>query len=430
MKFNQWTLGLAAVGLVSLGSATQAEEAQNPISTALSSTTISGYVNTSAILRFGPSLPGGDYSTPGRSFDGNSKFNGFNLDVAKLQIEKPLDEGQWSAGYQLGLLFGPDANTYATSSSWSDSDFGIKDASVTLRAPVGNGLDFRIGYWESPIGFEVFDAGNNWNYSRSYAYAIEPKQFTGVLASYRVSEVLGFAGGIANRGWERNAGSPYYPTFYADNAINSRSGGKTILTYLGSVAITAPDSAGFLEGATLYGGVIDSGMADGPDVLNLYAGGTMPTPVNGLLLGLCYDYRGSSSDNGYDSTYANAFGGYISWQVSDKLKLNARGEYVRGSNGTWHSTGNWAVYEVETEDEFGGTTTSYRTDFVPNGEKNELIGVTATLDYSLWANVITRLEFRWDHDCNGDGIFNDYYAGVRKGTDDAFQLALNVIYKF
>ena len=92
MKFNEWTLGLAAVGLVSLGSALQAEEAQNPISTALSSTTIGGYVNTSAIIRFGPSLPGDRYSTPGRSFDGNDKFNGFNLDVVKLQVEKPLDE--------------------------------------------------------------------------------------------------------------------------------------------------------------------------------------------------------------------------------------------------------------------------------------------------------------------------------------------------
>jgi len=423
MKFNQWTLGLAAVGLVSLGTAAQAEEAQNPISTALSSTTISGYVNTSAILRFGPSLPNGDYSTPGRTFDSNSKFNGFNLDVVKLQIEKPLDESQWSAGYQVGLLFGPDANTYGTDSLGGDSDFGIKDAAVTLRAPVGNGLDFRIGYWESPIGYEVFDAGNNPNYSRSYAYAIEPKQFTGVLASYRVSEILSLSGGIANRGWEVGGTWDHPVRFYADNAINKRSGGKTILTYLGSVALTAPESAGFLEGATLYGGIIDSGMAYGPDVLNLYVGGTMPTPVNGLLLGLSYDYRGNSEDSGYDSSSANAFGAYLSWQLPEKLKFNARGEYVRGSNGTWYSSGAW---DLDNTDDDGNPDPL----LVMDGEKNELIGVTATLDYSLWANVLTRLEFRWDHDCNGNGIFNDYIPGVSKGTDDAFQLALNVIYKF
>jgi len=400
MKFNQWTLGLAAVGLVSLGSAVQADEAENAVQTALASTTISGYVNTSAIVMFGPSNDG-NYSVPGRSFDNNDKFNGFNLDVVKLQIEKPLDEGQWSAGYQIGLLFGPDASTYDTTSNLfaDDSDFGIKDANVTLRAPVGNGLDFKFGYWESPIGYEVFDAGNNPNYSRSYGYSIEPKQFTGVLASYRVSEVISVSGGVANRGWKITPGG--------QNAINDRSGEADILSYLGSVAVTAPESAGFLKGATLYAGIIDSGIVDGStDAVNYYVGGTMPTPLTGVLLGLSYDYRGTSKDDdaGIGSSYANAFGGYISWQISEKLRLNARGEYVNGSDGTWYAN--------------------------PDGDNNELLGVTATLDYSLWANVLTRLEARWDHDLGGDGIFGDYVPGIEEGTDNAFQLALNIIYKF
>ena len=48
MKINQWTLGLAAVGVVSRASAVNAEEAKmNALQTALSSTTISGYVDTS-----------------------------------------------------------------------------------------------------------------------------------------------------------------------------------------------------------------------------------------------------------------------------------------------------------------------------------------------------------------------------------------------
>jgi len=47
-KVNKWTLGLAAVGLVSLPAVVQAEEKPNQLLTALSSTTISGYVDTSA----------------------------------------------------------------------------------------------------------------------------------------------------------------------------------------------------------------------------------------------------------------------------------------------------------------------------------------------------------------------------------------------
>src|SRR5438874_9913462 len=49
MKVNKWTLGLAAAGLVSLPALAQAEEkASQTVMTALSSTTISGYVDTSA----------------------------------------------------------------------------------------------------------------------------------------------------------------------------------------------------------------------------------------------------------------------------------------------------------------------------------------------------------------------------------------------
>ena len=47
MKFNKWTLGLAAVGVVSLASAARADETMSQVQTALSNTTISGYVDTS-----------------------------------------------------------------------------------------------------------------------------------------------------------------------------------------------------------------------------------------------------------------------------------------------------------------------------------------------------------------------------------------------
>ena len=54
MRVNKWTWGLATAGLVSLPTlVAQAEEKPSPILTALSSTTISGYVNTSLNWKFG-----------------------------------------------------------------------------------------------------------------------------------------------------------------------------------------------------------------------------------------------------------------------------------------------------------------------------------------------------------------------------------------
>src|SRR5687768_10274880 len=108
---NKWTLALAAAGLVSPAVLHAEEAEQHQLLTALSSTTLSGYVDTSAI--WSPGSPNGVIA--GRTFDGTpDKLDGFNLHAIKLMLEKPLDEGQWSAGYKADLVFGPDANYYST----------------------------------------------------------------------------------------------------------------------------------------------------------------------------------------------------------------------------------------------------------------------------------------------------------------------------
>ena len=113
MKFNKWTVALAALGVVSLASAAKAEEKASPVMTALASTTISGYVDTSAEWNPGT----GNANLPPYKFNSPSKADGFNLDVIQLRIDKPLDESDWAAGYRADLWFGPDANVLGTSST-------------------------------------------------------------------------------------------------------------------------------------------------------------------------------------------------------------------------------------------------------------------------------------------------------------------------
>ena len=67
--------------------------------------TLSGYVDTSAIWKFGT----GNGRLPGRAFDGVGKLDGFNLNVLNFVLDQPLDEARWSAGYHVSLLFDPDA---------------------------------------------------------------------------------------------------------------------------------------------------------------------------------------------------------------------------------------------------------------------------------------------------------------------------------
>jgi len=180
MNVNKWTMGLAAVGLVSIPAIGSAEEQMNQVWTALSSTTLSGYVNTS--IHWNPGT--GNANVPGYSFNSVDKQDGFNLNVVKLALEKPLDEAQWAAGYKAELLFGQDAALLGTANAISKGatpeDVTIKQAYVSLRTPVGNGLDFKVGVWDTIIGYETFDAGSNPNYTRSYGYTLEPTTHTGV----------------------------------------------------------------------------------------------------------------------------------------------------------------------------------------------------------------------------------------------------------
>jgi hypothetical protein len=88
MKMNQWTVSLTALGLISAPPVSRADEQMNQLWTGLSSTTISGYVNTSMHWNTGTrngSIPGYVYNTP-------SKQYGFDLNVVALTIEKAMGE--------------------------------------------------------------------------------------------------------------------------------------------------------------------------------------------------------------------------------------------------------------------------------------------------------------------------------------------------
>jgi hypothetical protein len=77
MKCNLWTLALLGAGVVSLPSVAKAEEKPSPLLTALTPTTISGYVDTSMQWNFGT----GNANLPPYAFGGPTKADGFNLNV-------------------------------------------------------------------------------------------------------------------------------------------------------------------------------------------------------------------------------------------------------------------------------------------------------------------------------------------------------------
>jgi hypothetical protein len=400
MKVNKWTMGLAAVGLVSIPSISSAEEQMNQVWTALSSTTLSGYVNTS--MHWNPGT--GNSVVPGYSFNNNKKADGFNLDVVKIAIEKPLDEAQWAAGYKVEMLYGQDA-TYLATSADSDAEVGLKQAYVNLRTPVGNGLDFKVGVWDTVIGYEVFDAGSNPNYTRSYGYTLEPTTHTGVLASYQLCKAASISAGIANTTGAK----------ITDRANGPKA--ESYKTYMASAALTAPDDWGFLAGSTAYAGFVNGYNSSAVwDQTSWYAGLTLNTPVKGWRVGAAYDYLGTTGEFNGENYYANAIALYSSMSLTEKLSLHARGEYA------------W------TDSTLLGSSADL------SGGNSEVFALTGTIQYDLWKNVLSRLEVRWDHQA-GDGDMTGYggplvsggggpVGASYSGKRNAVLVAANIIYNF
>lgn len=384
MKINKWTLGLAAVGLVSLGSVAQAEEKTVPLMTALSSTTLSGYVDTSAVWN-----PGTGNANPAPFAFNGGKQDGFNVNAVGLTLDKPLTEDQWAAGYHVDLVFGPDAGGVTGSAFGTSSS--LKQAYVTVRAPLGNGLDFKIGRWDTIIGYEVFESYKNPNFTRSYGYSIEPTEHTGVLASYQIAPGLSVSGGISDTS--------------TTLGINTRSPrGESNKTYLGSITLTAPESWGALGGSSLYAGFIDGFGSATEDQSNIYVGGTLATPLKGLKIGASYDQVHHLSGGAIDFGYASAVDLYASFQATDKLTFNARAEYAKGS-GLGAALGGSPLRRV--------------------------FAFTGTLDYALWQNVVSRLEVRWDHAADGSSPFGGSAASAFAPTKkNDIMVAANLVYKF
>jgi hypothetical protein len=390
MRVNKWTLGLATAGLVSLPTAvTQAEEQPSPILTALSSTTISGFVDVS--VHWNPGSGNNDNPAPYiyNTAPPNGKADGFNLNKIKLRIERPLDEAQWSAGYRADLLFGPDADVFATQSTGLAGDFAIQQAYVALRAPAGNGLDMKLGVFDSIIGYESHDNGNNPNYTRSYGTTIEPHTHTGLLATYQVFDSLGIAAGIANT---------------MTTPINSRSArAESHKTYMASAAFTIPEDLGFLAGSTVYAGFVEGFSGDpGEDQANFYVGATMNTPVTGVKVGAAFDYVAdlfavtNALTGGGLSGDARTYAGYLSFEATEKLSIHARAEYA------------------DVDDFVGG----------------DIFALTGTLEYDLWRNVLSRLEVRWDHASSGGALFGRNDAAGNPSRKNEYLIAANLIYKF
>ena len=261
----------------------------------------------------------------------------------------------------MDLLLGNRADAFGS----AGDGFLIKNANIGLNLPFGNGIDLTVGLFDSIVGYETEASASNPNVSRSYGYGLGPLTHTGALASTSLTDGLNFSFGLAN-------------SFGSTLGTTASDVGDNNFTYMVGVEATVPDNLGFLAGSTVYVGYVDgaaSGSSNDDEDSHLYVGASVASPIEGVSLGVAYDDRtkhGAASDS-------DAVALYAVWDVSDGVSLAGR---------------------YDTIDSDGDSSAMW----------------TATLGYSIWDNVLTRLEYNIE-------------TGHKERGDSA-GFALNLYYQF
>ena len=131
-----------------------------------------------------------------RNFDTND--NQFSLNLAEIVLQKKAEP----FGFRFDLDYGPATDIVHASEPGGINTFrNIQQAYFTYVAPVGRGLTLDFGKWVTPHGAEVIESRDNFNYSRSFLFALAiPYYHFGLRGSYPVKDNFTLNAQLVN-GW-------------------------------------------------------------------------------------------------------------------------------------------------------------------------------------------------------------------------------------
>jgi hypothetical protein len=128
------------------------------------------------------------------------RHNRPTLNMVKLNLEKQATL-ESPFGFRVDLVGGPSNQLL----------LGVKDRArgldatrflwqgyVSYAAPIGKGLTIDFGKFATPVGAEVVDTKDNFNYSHSYLFAYGPFYHTGLRAKYAFTDQVSVTGYLVN----------------------------------------------------------------------------------------------------------------------------------------------------------------------------------------------------------------------------------------
>jgi len=354
-----------------------------------------GYVESSYTQNFNNPKNSGANANHLRIFDGDS--NSFRPHMAQLVFEKEGTNGANAverAGFRLKLDFGEDAQF---TGGRTGDDFDFQEMYVQFVAPIGNGLDIRVGRMNTLVGYEVIESPLNPNFSRSWLFGLgQPFTTTGVRLSYSVNESLSLSVGAINS----------FTGLTEDN--------NTAKSVEGLVSFKATEQLG----------------------LNVYG------------------FFGRESSNTVSGAGKRVLvGSYVTFQATDQLGFVLEGYYANQENGSgissgrnarWNGAAGYAIYDFDEQwgmrvrgeifEDAGGDQSCLGA--AGSGGNANVCTVAAPIAQTLWEttltlqykpapSLITRLEFRYDK--SNQNVFLD---GRSRSTNNQQTLAAEAIFLF
>lgn len=231
------------------------------------------------------------------------EHNDFSIDAFTLSLEKVPTVGEGvmdQVGFRADVLFGEQAERLGFGFN-SDGDGAVSpyQAYINVLVPSGtSGLNVYAGQFTTLAGWELIEAKDNTNITRSLLFYRIPFAHSGVRATFSAGS-LDLALGLSND-WD---------------AVDDVDDGKT---FEGQIALNLPND-GWL-GATAYFGDTDG------DMRTLFT--VVGTMTIADIVTLVADFEYTSHDYGGDRW---GFAGYAIASLSDAVTLALRGEYVDDS---------------------------------------------------------------------------------------------------
>ena len=404
------TVLAALVAVASLSLADSAPEASaqdtkklvqnNFVETAQKGVKLSGYVDAGYSYNFTGASNGTD-TVSGRFGSDTAGKGDFNLYAVKIALEKALtSENKAQAGFRADVMIGEDAaylsNRTAVQGGINDDQNSnalfLEQAYVNIRAPVGNGWDFKVGKFVSILGYEVIERPGNMNITYGLLWQQFPLFYTGVLSSYKFDEYLDGKLGVVNGSNTDNntttgGGSDGCAVLAALNvtAPGGNANWSNNFQYSSNsendTAVSSTSNTGFIAGNNNSTGGAYTFIYDS-------WGNWSPKFANDKLL-FAFDATIGTSNagrTGGESTTWCGASAYAKYQFNDWFSLSSRGEYLHGNN--YEKIGNSLNYDLSTGVD-------------PNNQSGmDLWEYTITAGFNVIDNLLIRAEYRLDWGVN------------------------------